>query len=69
VRIPETNEKFERASKNQIGFQTQKVSQGVLRTQRLTNQEKNANRENGHRKFKNQKDKRDSSPVESPILL
>jgi hypothetical protein len=67
--IPETNEKFEKSSKNQTGFWTQEVTQGILRTQRFTNQEKKVTRENGHRKFKNQKDKRDSSPVESPILL
>jgi hypothetical protein len=55
VGIPETNEKFERASKNQIGLYTQKFSQGILRTQRQTNQEKNENRANGHRKFKKPK--------------
>jgi hypothetical protein len=69
VRIPKTNEKFERASKNQTGLQTQKVSQGILRTQRQTNQKKNANRENFHRESKNHKEKRDKSPAESPILL
>jgi hypothetical protein len=58
--IPETNEKFEKSSKIQTGSLTQKVSQGILRTQKFTNQEKKATRENGHRKFKKPKRQRDS---------
>jgi hypothetical protein len=57
--IPETNEKFEKSSTIQTGFLTQKVSQGILRTQKFTNQEKKATRENGHRKFKKPKRQRD----------
>jgi hypothetical protein len=53
--ISETNEKFEKSSKNQTGFWTQEVTQGILRTQRFTNQEKKVTRANGHRKFKNPK--------------
>jgi hypothetical protein len=67
--IPETNEKFEKSSKIQTDSLTQKVSQGILRTQKFTNQEKKATRANGHRKFKKPKRQRDSSPVESPILF
>jgi hypothetical protein len=59
--------------KNQAKIQTdsptQKVTQGILRTQRFTNQEKKATRANGHKKFKKPKRQRDSSPVESPILF
>jgi hypothetical protein len=43
--------------KNQTDFSTQKVTQGILRTQRFTNQEKKAIRANGHRKSRNQKEK------------
>jgi hypothetical protein len=56
--IPETSEKIEKSSKNQTGFWTQKVTQGILRTQRFTNQEKKATRANGHKKSRNQKDKK-----------
>jgi hypothetical protein len=45
------------------------VSQGILRTQKFTNQKKKAMRENGHRKFKKPKRQRCFSPVESPILF
>jgi hypothetical protein len=67
--ISESKEKFSKSSKIQIGFVTQKVSQGILRTQKFTNQEKKATRENGHRKFKKPKRQRCFSPVESPILF
>jgi hypothetical protein len=53
--ISESKEKFSKSSKIQIGFVTQKVSQGILRTQKFTNQEKKATRANGHRKFKKPK--------------
>jgi hypothetical protein len=53
--ISESKEKFSKSSKIQIGFVTQKVSQGILRTQKFTNQEKEAIRANGHRKFKKPK--------------
>ena len=55
ARIPETNKKFEKSSKNQTGFGTQKVTQGILRTQRFTNQENKATKANGHRKSKKPK--------------
>jgi hypothetical protein len=55
VGISESKEKISKSSKIQIGFVTQKVSQGILRTQKFTNQEKKATRENGHRKFKKPK--------------
>jgi hypothetical protein len=60
--IPETIKKFEKSSKNQTGFWTQKVTQGILRTQRFTNQENKTTKENGHRKSRNQKEKMESSP-------
>jgi hypothetical protein len=53
--ISESKEKISKSSKIQIGFVTQKVSQGILRTQKFTNQEKKATRANGHRKFKKPK--------------
>jgi hypothetical protein len=53
--ISESKEKFSKSSKIQLGFVTQKVSQGILRTQKFTNQEKKATRANGHRKFKKPK--------------
>jgi hypothetical protein len=55
VGISESKEKISKSSKIQIGFVTQKVSQGILRTQKFTNQEKKATRANGHRKFKKPK--------------
>jgi hypothetical protein len=67
--ISETNKKFEKSSKIQTDSPTQKITQGILRTQKFTNQEKKATRENGHRKFKKPTRQRDSSPVESPILF
>jgi hypothetical protein len=67
--IPESKEKFEKSSKIQTDFLTQKVSQGILRAQKFTNQEKKATRENGHRKFKKPKRQRCYSLVESPILF
>jgi hypothetical protein len=42
--ILETNEKFEKSSTIQTGSLTQKVSQGILRTQKFTNQEKKGNK-------------------------
>jgi hypothetical protein len=69
TRTPVTNENFEKASKIQTSLCTQKVSQEILRIQTLTKQEKKENRENGHRKFKNHKDKRDISPTELLILF
>ena len=53
--ISESKEKFSKSRKNQLGSVTQKVSQGILRTQKFINQEKKATRENGHRKFKKPK--------------
>jgi hypothetical protein len=53
--IPETIKKFEKSSKDQNDFWTQKVTQGILRTQRFTNQEKKATKANGHRKSKKPK--------------
>jgi hypothetical protein len=69
VGIFESKEKFSKSSKIQIGFVTQKVSQGILRTQKFTNQEKKETRANGHRNFKKPKSQRCFSPVESPILF
>jgi hypothetical protein len=54
--------KNSKSSKIQIGFVTQKVSQGILRTQKFTNQEKKATRANGHRKFKKPKKYKGVSP-------
>jgi hypothetical protein len=67
--ISENMEKFSKSSTIQIGLVTQKVSQGILETQKFTNQKKKAMRANGHRKFKKPKRQRCLSPVESPILL
>jgi hypothetical protein len=53
--ISESKEKFSKSSKIQLGSVTQKVFQGILKTQKFTNQEKKATRENGHRKFKKPK--------------
>ena len=53
--ISESKEKFSKSSKIQLGSVTQKVSQGILRTQKFTNQEKEAMRANGHRMFKKPK--------------
>jgi hypothetical protein len=53
--ISKSKEKFSKSSKIQIGFVTQKVLQGILKTQKFTNQEKKVTRENGHRKFKKPK--------------
>ena len=50
--ISESKEKFSKSSKIQLGSVTQKVLQGILKTQKLTNQEKKETRENGHKKFK-----------------
>jgi hypothetical protein len=69
ARIPVSKEKFKKTSKIQSGSVTQKVSQGILETQKFTNQEKKAMGANGHRKFKKPKRQRCSSPVESPILF
>jgi hypothetical protein len=67
--ISESKEKFSKSRKIQLGYVTQKVSQGILRTQKFTNQEKKATRANGHRKFKKPKRQRCLSPAESPILF
>jgi hypothetical protein len=56
--ISESKEKISKSSKIQIGFVTQKVSQGILRTQKFTNQEKKETRANGHRNFKKPKRQR-----------
>jgi hypothetical protein len=53
--ISESKEKISKSSKIQLGSVTQKVSQGILRTQKFTNQEKKETRANGHRKFKKPK--------------
>jgi hypothetical protein len=53
--ISESKENFSKSSKIQIGIVTQKVSQGILRAQKFTNQEKKETRANGHRKFKKPK--------------
>jgi hypothetical protein len=53
--ISESKENFSKSSKIQLVYVTQKVSQGILRTQKFTNQEKKAIRANGHRKFKKPK--------------
>jgi hypothetical protein len=50
--ISESKEKFSKSNKIQTDSPTQKVTQGILRTQKFTNQEKKAIRANGHRKFK-----------------
>jgi hypothetical protein len=57
ARIPVSKEKFKKTSKIQSGSVTQKVSQGILETQKFTNQEKRATRANGHNKFKKPKTK------------
>jgi hypothetical protein len=67
--ISESMKKISKSSKIYFGFVTQKVSQGILRTQKFTNQKKKATRANGHRKFKKPKRQRCFSPVESPILF
>lgn len=67
--ISESKEKFSKSSKIQIGLVTQKVSQGILETQKFTNQEKKATRANGHKTFKKPKMTKGYSPVESPILF
>ena len=46
---------FQKSSKIQLSFVTQKVLQGILKTQKFTNQEKKATRANGHRNFKKPK--------------
>jgi hypothetical protein len=55
VGIPESIKKFEKSSKDQTGFETQKVTQGILRTQRFTNQENKVTKANGHRKSRKPK--------------
>ena len=67
--ISESKEKISKSSKIKIGFVTQKVSQGILRDQKFTNQEKKETKANGHRKFKKPKRQSCFSPVESPILF
>jgi hypothetical protein len=57
--ISENMEKFSKSSTIQIGFVTQKVSQGILETQKFTNQKKKAIKANGHRKFKKPKRQRE----------
>jgi hypothetical protein len=51
--------KIFKIKQNPTWFVTQKVSQGILRTQKFTNQKKKATRANGHRKFKKPKRQRD----------
>jgi hypothetical protein len=53
--IPENMEKFSKSSTIQIGLVTQKVSQGILETQKFTNQKKKEIRANGHKESRNQK--------------
>ena len=53
--ISETMKKIPKSSKIDLDFVTQKVSQGILRTQKFTNQEKKATRVNGHTKFEKPK--------------
>jgi hypothetical protein len=53
--IPEHMEKFQKSSTIQIGLVTQKVSQGILETQKFTNQKKKAIGANGHKESRNQK--------------
>jgi hypothetical protein len=53
--ISESKEKISKSSRIRTSFVTQKVSQGILRAQKFTNQKKKATRANGHRKFKKPK--------------
>ena len=53
--ISENMKKFSKSSTLQIGLVTQKVSQGILETQKFTNQKKKAIGENGHKESRNQK--------------
>jgi hypothetical protein len=46
---------FSKSSTIQIGLVTQKVSQGILETQKFTKQKKKAIGENGHKESRNQK--------------
>jgi hypothetical protein len=46
---------FQKSSTIQIGLVTQKVSQGILETQKFTNQKKKAIGANGHKESRNQK--------------
>jgi hypothetical protein len=54
---------FENERKIDKSFWTQKVYQDILKTQRLTKQEKNETRANGHRKIQKATKKWDFSPV------
>jgi hypothetical protein len=47
--------KISKSSTIQIGLVTQKVSQGILETQKFTKQKKKAIGENGHKESRNQK--------------
>jgi hypothetical protein len=53
--IPENMKKFSKPSTIQIGLVTQKVSQGILETQKFTNQKKKAIGANGHKESRNRK--------------
>jgi hypothetical protein len=46
---------FSKPSTIQIGLVTQKVSQGILETQKFTNQKKKAIGANGHKESRNRK--------------
>jgi hypothetical protein len=47
--------KISKPSTIQIGLVTQKVSQGILETQKFTNQKKKAIGANGHKESRNRK--------------
>jgi hypothetical protein len=53
--ISENMKKISKSSTIQIGLVTQKVSQGILETQKFTNQKKKAIGANGHKESRNQK--------------
>jgi hypothetical protein len=52
---PENMKIFSKPSTIQIGLVTQKVSQGILETQKFTNQKKKAIGANGHKESRNRK--------------
>jgi hypothetical protein len=52
---PENMKNFSKPSTIQIGLVTQKVSQGILETQKFTNQKKKAIGANGHKESRNRK--------------
>jgi hypothetical protein len=53
--ILENMKKISKPSTIQIGLVTQKVSQGILETQKFTNQKKKAIGPNGHKESRNRK--------------